>query len=248
MRLDRVALLAVAAFAPTVVAEGLSNPFFVTDNGLGSGAVSLETRAGIAKQIGFDGIQFDGAKDISERLKVLDARGLKLLCLYVPGRIDGEKPSYDPGAAEAFRQLKGRDTVVWLTIAGQAPNAEERAVQLVREVADLAAGAGLRVAVYPHYGMFVARVEDALRLVEEAGRTNVGIVFNLCHWLRSGDERNMVLRLQQAMPHLLVVTINGADHEGGWDRLIQTLDRGSFDVFGFLKALVSMGSGGSRPC
>ena len=32
------------------------------------------------------------------------------------------------------------------------------------------------------------------------------------------------------MPHLFVVSINGADHEGDWDRLIQTLDRGEYDV------------------
>jgi sugar phosphate isomerase/epimerase len=37
------------------------------------------------------------------------------------------------------------------------------------------------------------------------------------------------------------VSINGADHEGDWDRLIQTLDRGAFDVKGFLSAIRSLG-------
>ncbi len=38
------------------------------------------------------------------------------------------------------------------------------------------------------------------------------------------------------------VTINGADNEGeNWDRLIQPLDRGSFDVYGFLKTLRGLG-------
>jgi sugar phosphate isomerase/epimerase len=45
-----------------------------------------------------------------------------------------------------------------------------------------------------------------------------------------------------AMPHLLVVTINGADSGGkDWDSLIQTLDRGSFDTYKFLKALKELG-------
>jgi sugar phosphate isomerase/epimerase len=44
------------------------------------------------------------------------------------------------------------------------------------------------------------------------------------------------------MPRLWVVTINGADRHGGdWDRLIQPLDRGDFDVEGFLKILVGLG-------
>lgn len=44
------------------------------------------------------------------------------------------------------------------------------------------------------------------------------------------------------MPHLFVVSINGADRGGqNWDTLIQTLDRGSFDVYEFLKTLRQMG-------
>ena len=105
----------------------------------------------------------------------------------------------------------------------------------------MAAQAGLKVALYPHYGFHVARIEDALRVREKVGRPNLGIVFNLCHWLRSGDEANMAARLKEALPHTLMVSINGADHEGDWDRLIQTLDRGSFDVRSFLKTLKSMG-------
>ena len=38
-----------------------------------------------------------------------------------------------------------------------------------------------------------------------------------------------------------MVSINGADHTGGWDRLIQPLDRGEFDVYGFLKTLRDLG-------
>jgi hypothetical protein len=47
------------------------------------------------------------------------------------------------------------------------------------------------------------------------------------------------------MPYLFVVTINGADsgdtNKMGWDRLIQTLDRGSFDTYKFLKTLKELG-------
>ena len=46
------------------------------------------------------------------------------------------------------------------------------------------------------------------------------------------------------MPHLFVVSINGADHEGDWDRLIQTLDRGEYDVFALLSLLKKLGYDG----
>jgi sugar phosphate isomerase/epimerase len=147
------------------------------------------------------------------------------------------QPSFDPGLPEAIRQLRGSGAMIMFNVNGKNPDGDEIAVRTIQQVADMAAGSGLRVALYPHYGMHMARIEDALRLREKAGRSNVGIVFNLCHWLRSGDEANLQLRLQQAARYLYLVLINGADHAGDWDRLIQPLDRGEFDLSGFLKAL-----------
>jgi len=53
----------------------------------------------------------------------------------------------------------------------------------VRELAGLCADNGLRIAIYPHVGMWVHRIEDALRLVKKVDRKNVGVSFNLCHAL-----------------------------------------------------------------
>ena len=72
----------------------------------------------------------------------------------------------------------------------------------------MAAQAGLQVAMYPHHGFHVARIEYALRVAQKAGRPNLGIVFNLCHWLRSGDEANMAERLHEALPLMRMVSIN----------------------------------------
>jgi sugar phosphate isomerase/epimerase len=51
--------------------------------------------------------------------------------------------------------------------------------------------------------------------------------------------------LKAAMPRLMFVTINGADtgdtKQMGWDRLIQPLDRGSYDVGAFLKKVRAAG-------
>jgi sugar phosphate isomerase/epimerase len=169
------------------------------------------------------------------------ARGLKVLGIYTGMNVSDATPGYDPGLPDAIRQLEGTGALITFTVNGKAANGDDLAAPVIREVADMAAKVGLRVALYPHYGFHMARIEDALRMRDKIGRSNVGIIFNLCHWLRSGDEGNLSARLEQALPHMLMVSINGSDHEGDWDRLIQTLDRGSYDVRGFVRTLKSKG-------
>jgi sugar phosphate isomerase/epimerase len=233
-------------FAPCAAAQGLKNPFFPFDNGTvgREQKLTMEAQAELVKRIGYAGIGFSGAQPqrVPEMLQALESRGLKLFTIFVGLRIDAEKSSYDPRLGEVFRQLKRHGTLVCLAIGGSAPDAEARAVAQVREVADLAAASGLRVAIYPHTGNFVgSRVEDAVRIVQKVGRPNAGVTFNLAHFLAVRDEPNLDQRLKDALPYLYMVSINGADHEGGWDRLIQPLDRGTFDVYGLLGKLTVMG-------
>jgi sugar phosphate isomerase/epimerase len=68
--------------------------------------------------------------------------------------------------------------VIWLTVSGSAPDGDARATAVVREIAGMAAASGLRVALYPHIGLFVGRIEDALRVVRNVYRPNVGVSFN----------------------------------------------------------------------
>jgi sugar phosphate isomerase/epimerase len=106
----------------------------------------------------------------------------------------------------------------------------------------MAAESKVRVALYPHTGFWCERVEDAVRVAKKVDRKNVGVTFNLCHWLKVDDEKNMKSLIKSAMPHLFVVSINGADSGGkDWKTLIQTLDRGSFDMKRFLRTLTNSG-------
>jgi sugar phosphate isomerase/epimerase len=222
--------------------ERLTNPFFAFDNGTGRDQkLPLEEQAELVKRTGYAGLGYTGALRVPEMLQALESRGLKMFTIYVAVRVDGEKPSYDAALPEAIRQLKGHGSVIWLTVQGTSPEGEQRAVQIVREVADMAAQSGLRVVLYPHMGFYVGRIEDALRIRKLVDRPNLGISFNLTHFLAVKDEPNLDRRLREAMPYLELVSINGAEHEGGWDRLIQPLDRGAFDVFGFLRKLAAAG-------
>jgi sugar phosphate isomerase/epimerase len=234
--------LCLAALIPFAHAQQLNNPFFAFDNGTGRDQkVPLDEQAALVKRTGYAGLGYTGALHIPEMLQALESRDLKMFSTYVAVHLDGDHPGYDPALPEAIRQLKGHGTAIWLTVQGNPPDGDATAVRMVREVADLAAASGLRVVLYPHLGLYVGRVEDALRIRKLVDRPNVGVSFNLTHFLAVKDEPNLDQRLREAMPYLEFVSINGAEHEGGWDRLIQPLDRGAFDVFGFLKKLVALG-------
>ena len=72
----------------------------------------------------------------------------------------------------------------------------------------------------------------------------MGVMFNLCHWLRVDKQRDYKPLLLKAMPRLWAVSLNGADvrdDKPGWDHYIQPQDKGSFDVAGLLKTLKELG-------
>ena len=234
-----VCLLARPSLAGPKGAAGgkhLINPFFAMDTGLRDGKHgSPEAKAETLALLGYDGSDLTGTRGIPAVLKAYDAKGLKLFGLYINVRIDaGQK--YGRQLKGPIEALDGRDAWLWLAVGSgkhkpSDPAGDEQGVAVIREIADLAAESGLRVALYPHTGSWIERVEDAVRVAKKTGRPNVGATFNLCHFLQVDDEKNLDKALESAAPHLFAVTISGADSGAkGWNRLIQTLDRGSLDV------------------
>jgi sugar phosphate isomerase/epimerase len=153
---------------------------------------------------------------------------------------------YEPGMEAAIEALQGRGTVVWVAVQGgdaaASTGAEERTIQAVDRISDLASRSNLRVALYPHYGFYLARFEDVVRVAERVGRSNVGVTFNLCHELRSGFDPQFPQLLDKALPRLYGVTINGADRQGrDWNTLIQPLGRGDYDVTELVRTITKAG-------
>lgn len=231
----------------------LACPFYAFDNAPGFRRLSPDRQAAMLKELGYDGVSYTGTRDIPAMLAALDAHGLKMVNVYTEACVEPGKPPFPPELKTAIEQLRGRDTFLWLPVAGGRPSSDaldDRAVAILRDIADMAQAGGLRVALYPHTGMYVERVEDAVRLVKKVDRKNVGATFNLCHFLKLDSEKNLEMRLNEAMPYLFAVSINGADggdtnHMRWRDQLIQTLDRGSFDVARVLRVLRQSGYQGS---
>jgi len=213
--------------------------FFVFDNGLRG----IADPAKLLKELGYAGVGW-GGWNVAPVVEQYEAQGLKVFSTYVNCHLD-KTPAYDPAAKEAIHRLRGTGVIVWLCVLGGKPGQDDqKALRIIREIADLAEGAGLRVALYPHTGFYVATTADALRLVRQLDRKNVGVSINLCHELMTDQGSKLPTTIREAMPYLFLVSINGADTKEpgfGWDRLIQPLGRGNFDVYGFLKELYAAG-------
>jgi sugar phosphate isomerase/epimerase len=208
---------------------------------------SLEQQLDFVRAAGYAGVTWDalpGAE--TERLvAACRARGLRLFAVYAGATISRETLTWSETLPDTMRALQGTGAVVWLHVGSRdlaraSPEGDAVAVPALRRLADLAAVHGLRVALYPHVGDWIESVSDATRLARSAGHPALGATFNLCHSLMLGEQTQIDDLLAEAAPHLFIVSVNGADASAAgtsWDRLIQTLDRGTFDVRPVLERL-----------
>jgi sugar phosphate isomerase/epimerase len=231
-----------APAAPPVAEKGkLNNPFFAFDNGLNRDRLTADQQADTLKKLGYAGIGYTGTRNLPARIKAFADRGLRVFNLYVwcnPTR----KVPYDPKLIKAMKVLEGTGVMLWMTVSGKTN--DEQAAGVLREIADKAAKHGVKIALYPHLGNYIATTPQAVRLVKKIDRKNVGVTINLCHELRAGNGPKLPEIIKTAAPHLFLVSINGADHKGGWDKLIRPLGEGEFDVLGFLRNLNNAGYSG----
>lgn len=213
---------------------------------------NLREQAEMLKDLGYAGAGHLWLPGLSERLATLDAAGLRLFQVYLSLNIDPKaKESYDPRLKDTLPLLKDRDVMLAVLVTGGKPSDETldpRAVALLREIADMARPNGVRVVLYPHVHNWLERVEDGIRLTRKIERANVGVMFNLCHWLKLDEESRLRPLLKAAMPYLMAVSINGTDTgtairtgKGNW---IQPLDSGSFQVSTVLQTLEDLGYSG----
>lgn len=263
------ALLALSAAGLAGAAEPagpakrtLANPFFVFNNGVKDDTHATPARqVALVKRIGFAGMEKNGLDDFAETLAELDRQGLELFTVYVNVNLDPGQPAYDPRLPDAIRSLKGRRTMLWINVTSRegtyAPSSRDgdaAAARVLGEVADLAKASGLRVMVYPHVWFWLESVPHAIELVRKIDRPDVGLAFNLPHWLaltKPADEAALRELLARARPHIFAVSVNGAtnledksDRGTIWRSLIQPLGEGTFDTCGLLGTLLDLGYAG----
>jgi len=229
--------------------HGLTNPFFAMDTATTDELhITAKSQVQLVKELGYAGIAYwernpsKGPAGLGEMLNELDGQGLKVFGVYFSIKLEDPNEKYMPLISASIRLLAGRQTMIWLAITSDVnkpsvPAGDSQAVEIVSKIADIAYENNVTVALYPHVDFWLEKVQDAVRIAEKTNRRNVGVTFNLYHWLRTDNPRNMESVLNLAMPYLSVVTINGTTETGS----IEPLDEGTFDVYEFLKALKKRG-------
>ncbi len=252
---------AITVAAPPMTARlmadppGLPNAFYAMDTCTKQtyprNDITPARQFDLLKELGYAGIAWteEAPEQVSSAAAEAESRGLKMFAIYCGATVtaDGElKPSGPIGPI--MDTLRGHGTLVWLHLGnsgGKAPRiatltADSPVIAGLRTLAATADRNGLKLAIYPHIGDWTEHFADAVRVARLVDRPNFGVTFNLCHALATGDEAKIPPLLEDAGPLLYTVTLNGADSAvkgPQWNRLIQTLDRGTYDVAIVLRTL-----------
>jgi sugar phosphate isomerase/epimerase len=219
-----------AAIAEDNAAKSFAPEFYAFQNGVNFG--SYESEAKTLKELGYTGINqvYAGGQKLADRIAAYEKIGLRVLSVYL--NVDDK-----PISADVVKPFEGRGALIELTVRRMTPNT----VKAVRETAEMAEKMKIRVALYPHHGFAVATMPQAMELIAKVDHANLGVMFNLCHFLKNENVDDLESVLEKAGPHLFAVSTSGANVGGkGWGDLIQTLDKGDFPqkrLFGALKKL-----------
>ena len=228
-------------------------PFFVMDTCIARTEPSVALP--LIKQIGFDGFG-DSEKNVLSNLPLLNRERMRLVNVYFVFDLAADRPLLKEDLRIKLDQLaESGPTALWVAIqhvsgpagpfASSDVSGDELVLEKLKELNAYARPRNLRIALYPHAQFWLQRVEDAARIARAMDDANVGITFNLCHWLKMEGDRDPAPILRATLPLLYFVTINGADRgetqSMEWNRLIQPLGEGSYDVGAFLSTLQTVG-------
>ena len=185
----------------------------------------------------------------------LKSKGLVFFNGYHVADFASGQNNLPPGLTKAVDDLAGTGGTLWLAMnkvelpLGLRMPPEYGDTVVVPQLRQLVAYAkpkGVKISLYPHAGFWGARFETCVRVASKVDDPALGVTFNLCHWLKvEGSERDPLPLIKDALPRLSFITINGADtgdtQNLGWDKLIQPLGRGTYDVGAFVAKARAVG-------
>jgi len=216
------------ALLGSTLAESFQPKFYAFQNG-----VNFKNPAAILKELGFDGISQVRAHPtgLPDQVKSFEAAGLKVLSVYL-------NVNDKPIAPSTVKALANRGALIELTIQKMSP----KTVEAVRQTAAMAAELKIKVSLYPHHGFAIATMPQAMDLIAKVSHPNLGVMFNLCHFLKNEDPVTLESTLAKAGSKLFAVSTCGADLKGSsWNQLIQPLDKGDFSQKRLFAALKKQG-------
>lgn len=202
--------------------------FYVFQNGMKF--KSAEEGVRIIKDLGYQGVGSLEPGSLARFKIACEAENLRIFSVYLGGKVNAGNFEYGQDIDQSIGLLKGTDVLLELNVQRGKDANDTQAIAMVREIAGKAKAAGLKVVIYPHAGFHIERVGHAVQIAKATGCDNVGVAFNLCHFLRVQPNDDLAATLADAAPLLWSVSICGADKDGkDWNTLIRPLDEGTFD-------------------
>ncbi len=206
---------------------------------------TLPQQAAMLKELGYAGYGHLWLDNVEARAKTLTLAERRLFQVYVNVDLSKPQPVDAKRIAQVLGVLKPHKTQLALLFVGAKPSDtkfDDAVVKLVRRLADMARPYDVTVVLYPHSDFWLETVGDAVRIAAKVDRRGeVGVMFNLCHWMKADANRDLRAVLKEAKPWLMAVSISGSDKpeqiragKGNW---IQPLGGGTYDIREFLDIL-----------
>jgi len=227
--------------------------FFVMDTATGAGQLTAEQQVTMVRELGFSGLGYwerqpaKGIENTRQMIRLLRENNLVVSPIYFSLPLDTSSNQWKNRrklVSATIALLEPAETI-WLSLGASNSNDfppssfehDNHAASLVRNIADEAAARGVRVSLYPHINKWLETIDDAVRLIRKIHRPNVGITFNLYHFLKTTGQADLRDTLTKANRYLDVVTINGSSRQGS----IEPLGQGDYDPYWLLKSLKDLG-------
>ncbi len=200
----------------------------------------LEDRVALIKEIGYYGLAGVGGNGYYEWREAMDKVGLEMPEIYIRMGIDEDhQATYDGELKNIIKDSKDRNLLITFVLYNDldldSHLADQVFIEGIQEIADYANPYNVKVAIYPHHALHGEKISHAVDMARAINRRNAGIAFNLCHYLKVEGSEGWRESIEAAFPYIFMVSIHGADtgdtQKMGWDRLIQPLGEGSFDVY-----------------
>lgn len=250
-----VLVLSFMLLAGCAKVEVPKNDFFPFNNAmrLQNAPKTIPEQAALLKELGFPGIEGYGPATHSEWKKTLNANGLKMQTNYTGLTLGGMTSEYLESVKTMISATSKGEVIEFYTrvdksVKGSPEEIEKQFVAVLKDLAVHAKPYGVKLGVYPHVGNFCETVEHSVQMAKAVNEPNYGAIINLCHMLKVEGSEGVKEKIDMAFPYLVTVSISGADDgdtkKMAWDKLIQPLGKGSFDVYGFLAHLWDKGYSG----
>jgi hypothetical protein len=155
---------------------------------------------------------------------------------FVRMRLDAAQP-IDMEKLKATMPILGKHKSILgvLLLGDRSKDLDDKAVALLNQISDLAKPHGVELAIYPHTGDYTQTVEQSIRVARKVNRPKqVGVMFNLFHWMNVERNQDLKTLLTEARPWLKMVNINGSSNDKAQ---VIPLDQGDFEIENLLSIL-----------